>query len=481
MFGLKLHFFHLSLRSQLLILMLLMMIVSFGSLMYFQKLNETKIVNLVEEEISGLTTAMEISVEQITTNGSTNEDRLKSYYEQLKKKGVEEISILSDKQEVIESTNPNMIGSRVSVGNNEFIIFQKIGNTGGDDEPKKIYKAFVPVVSGGELKGYVHVSMYFDDLDMIIKEMFYKRAFWIILVFGIGVLISIVISYRYTKPISLLIEATRSISQGTPPVLPALPGTEIGNLADSFKNMVDKLEEQKSMEEKLKRAEHNTMLAQLASGVAHEIRNPLNFISLSVDHLKTLKSIQDDNEFKPLDLINRMKTEVKRVNQMVINFLDLGRELILHPILIRADLPVEEILEISGLFLKERNITVEKEYEEPMPELEIDIDKMKSCFSNIINNAIDSMAKGGFFRISIRARDGLIIYTFEDSGEGIQQENFAKIYEPYFTTKKTGTGLGLAITKRIVEGHMGDIRINSIPGHGTNVQILLPAGKGKQL
>jgi hypothetical protein len=133
------------------------------------------------------------------------------------------------------------------------------------------------------------------------------------------------------------------------PSLPRIPQADISSLADSISDMIGKLKEQKTMEEKLKRAEHQAMLAQLASGIAHEIRNPLNFISLSIDHLSTAKFLEKaDGEGGPADLIRKTKAEIQRMNQMVTNFLDLGRELIIHLMILRADLPVEEVLGLNS-------------------------------------------------------------------------------------------------------------------------------------
>jgi hypothetical protein len=217
------------------------------------------------------------------------------------------------------------------------------------------------------------------------------------------------------------------------------------------------------------------MLAQLASGIAHEIRNPLNFINLSIDHLGTLMSLSvAEGQAGPEDLIRKMKAEVQRINLMVTNFLDLGRELVLHPILLRVDLPVEEALGLNSQLIQDRGISVERDYPDPIPEVEIDIDKMKSCFQNLITNAADSMPTGGTLSISIQESDGLVHLVFEDTGAGIQPDQLSHVFEPYFTTKKTGTGLGLAITKRIVEAHAGKIDIASTPGNGTRVRISIP-------
>lgn len=473
--------FRLSLRIQLLSVMLTMMVLSIGSLAYLQKLTEDKVFDLIHEEINGLTKAIEISMEQITTAGSTNEARFRSYIRQLQERGIkEEISILSDQQEVILSSNPQMVGSRLSVSKNELLIIAKIGGD-GDGKPKKRYSAFVPVISKGKLEGYIHISMYFDDLEKLSREMLYRRVAWTLLIFGIGVLLCIVISYRYTKPIGTLVEAIRSISQGKTPTLPSIPQADISGLAISINDMVTKLAEQKTMEEKLKRAEQQAILAQLASGIAHEIRNPLNFISLSVDHLSTLKSMEGVNgEGGSGDMIKKTKAEIRRVNQMVANFLDLGRELVLHPIPLRIDLPVEEVLGLNSHRFKDRNITVERAYRDPVPVVVIDIDRMKSCFQNLIANAADAMPNGGTLRISIRESVDFVELAFEDTGEGVRLDDLSNVFEPYFTTKKTGTGLGLAIAKQVAEAHGGSIDIISSPGEGTCVKVSVPlAGRSQ--
>jgi len=238
---------------------------------------------------------------------------------------------------------------------------------------------------------------------------------------------------------------------------------------------------QKKLEEKLKRSEHQAILAQLASGIAHEIRNPLNFISLSVDHLSNLKSLETaDGESGPGDLIRKIKAEIQRVNQMVTNFLDLGREFVLHPVLLKANLAVEEALGLNSQRLRDLGISVERDYCDPVPIVEIDIDKMKSCFQNLVANAADAMPNGGILRISIMESGGSVNLAFEDSGEGIQPDNLPKLFAPYFTTKNRGIGLGLAIAKRVIESHKGSIDISSTPGRGTCVRVSLPPAPRRQ-
>lgn len=452
--------------------MLSMMIFALGGLTVLQGSSEKRIMDLIQDGIDGLSKAIEISVEQITAAGATNEARLKNYFDQIRSRGVEEISILSSEQEVLMSSNPDIVGSKLSVDKNELFITQQIG----EDEKgktKKLYSSFVPVIFHGKLEGYIHIRMYFDDLERISQEMLFQRILWALAIFGVGALLCIFISYRYTRTIPVLINAIRAISHGQMPDLPTIPRTDISDLADSLREMIRKLEEQKSMEEKLKQAEQQAMLAQLASGIAHEIRNPMNFVSLSIDHLEaTLPSGNGANI--PEDLFRKTKLEIRRINQMITNFLDLGRELVLNRIRLRTDLALEEALGLATHQLKDLGIHVVKRYCRPMPEINVDVDRMKSCFQNLIHNAAEAMPKGGTLSVTIEEADRWMIYTVEDTGEGIGENDIARIYEPYFTTKKHGIGLGLAITRRIVEAHDGTITISSEPGKGTCARVAIP-------
>jgi signal transduction histidine kinase len=466
------------LRNQLIIVMLCMLILFAGSLAYMQQVSEEMMFDLIQEEINDTMKAVEISFEQIHAKGRTDQARLRDLFKHLKKKGIEEVSIIGKEQQVELSSNPNLIGSRLSVSKNEVLIQEKIG---GDDaaQSKKIYSAFVPIISRGALEGYIHISMYFQDLDKLSRKMLFERMAWTLPVIGIGLILCILIAQRYTRPIPALIEAIHSISLGRPPRLPTDLNTDIKSLSDSLNSMHNMLAAQKKLEEKLKRSEHQAMLAQLASGIAHDLRNPLNFISLSIDHLNNIDA-SDVGKNIPAGLITKMKAEIQRVNDMVVNFLDLGREITLNLVKLKADLPIEEVLALNHHLFLDHGIAIERAYCHPVPVAEMDIDKIKSCFQNLAVNAVDAMPDGGTLRIAMTAEGGSVHISFEDSGAGIDPKNLSKILEPYFTTKKKGVGLGLAITKRIVESHKGCISVTSTPGQGTCVRISLACAWGEK-
>ncbi len=474
------HLLRFRLRTQLIIVMLSMLVLFAASFVYLQSVAEEKVLDLIQDEINGTMKAIEISMEEIHAKGSTDEARLENFIDHLQKHGIEEVSILGKQQEVILSSNPRMVGSRLSVSKNEFLIQETIG-AGESVKPKKLYSAFAPIISKGKLEGYIHISMYFEDLERLSREMLFNRLVWALPIVGIGLILCILISHHYTKPIPALIEAIHSITRGKLPSLPTNLHADISGLSDSLNTMFNMLAEQKKLEEKLKRSEHQAMLAQLASGIAHEIRNPLNFIGLSVDHLghlKSFNSVDGGDELK--DLIRKIKDEIQRVNQMVTNFLDLGREFSLRPMRLRADLAVEEALGLNNQLLSERGISVERDFCDPLPLVEIDIDQMKSCLQNLIGNAADAMPHGGKLRITIAESAGTVNLLFGDSGEGIRPDDLPKVFEPYFTTKRKGIGLGLAIAKRIIDAHKGRIDITGAPGKGTVVRVSLPNVPGRQ-
>ena len=463
-----------TLRAQLLIVMFAMMVLVVGIVVYLQDVAEEKMLDLVQQQMTNLTKAVEISVDNITAKGSTDRTRLQNAISELHKRGVAEVSILSNQQEVLLSSDPRKVGSRLSISPDEFLIQEKIGDY-GDIKAKKEYSAFVPVISKGNLEGYINFIIYMDDLEKMSHDMLIQRLAWMLPVFGAGLIFLFFISHWYTKPIPQLIRAIQSISQGREPVLPRIPQVDISALGDSIGDMIKKLDERKILEEKLKRAEQQAMVAQLASGIAHEIRNPLNFIGLSLDHLGVLQSRESGGRNDAaMDLIQKTKAEIQRLNQMVANFLDLGRELVLHRIRFRLDLPVEEVLSTAGQVLKDRGISIERHYSAEIPSAKIDIDKMKSCIQNLILNAADAMPSGGVVRIAIGEQAGCAILAVEDTGQGIAPDDLARIFEPYFTTKRTGIGLGLAITKRVVEAHGGEIRVKSEAGKGSVFTVSIP-------
>lgn len=461
----------LKLRTQLLLLMLVMLSMSVIAFTYLHYLNEAAILDLMEDQINELSRAIQVSYEQLTAEANTDEARLSEYINQLKRKGIKEISILSNDQEIIASTDPHRKGTKLSVSKNEFVVRTVLGEN--DGSTKKLYNIIIPITVKNHRMGYVHISMYVEDFEKLSKATHIKRLIITFMIFGIGFLFSIVIAYKFTSPISSLIKGARKIVEGRLEPFTGRYTGELADLVDSFNSMVLKLKERNEMQERLKKSEQQAILGQIASGIAHEIRNPMNFINLSLDHILTqFKKGFPQDEIE--SLIFRIKEEIGRVNQMLINFLNLGKEPKIYLVKIKGEVVLEEVLHLVSPRLRTQQIELVKDYCEPIPEVLMDIDKTKSVFINVLNNSIDALPNGGTIKVSILKEGGFIIYRFEDNGCGIKKEDLEKIFEPYFTTKKNGIGLGLSISERVVKAHGGEINVESQAGKGTVVTVKIP-------
>jgi signal transduction histidine kinase len=298
------------------------------------------------------------------------------------------------------------------------------------------------------------------------------------MVFAVGIALTIFLARRYTNPIHRLVGDFKRVSAGDLSVtIPVESHDEIGELADGFNNMVEKLREREALEKRLYEAEHLSRVGQLASGIAHEIRNPLNYISLAIDHLKNEMLPKCGDKCDELvELTDKIKEEVRRANYMVLNFMNYGRPLKLRRVLVPYGEILSKVLPLLHDRLKEQGVRIEEDLDRDLPPLWVDQELLRNCILNFINNAAQAMNDGGTIRLGAKLDDDgvRVRLTFADQGSGIQQEDITKIFQPYFTTKDVGIGLGLAITERIIKEHGGEILVKSIPGEGTTFTVLLP-------
>jgi len=459
----------------MLILSLLSLVASF----VYNARSEKAFLEKVEDNIADLSSAIQISVDELTSTEPTNEARLADYVQRLKHKGVKEISILSNEQEVIASSNPRQVGKKVNPKHKDLFITARFGEEqGGNSDPHREYNVLVPIVVGGEQQGYAHIVLHLDDYHTFLTSNHLKRVFTTILIFMIGIGVSIFLSMKYTEPIYEVVSAAKKIAAGDlSRTLPNRRGDEIGELNKSFNEMVFRLRQERVLEERLRQAEQLSTIGQMASGIAHEIRNPLNFISLSIDHLKRQLSGWDSPaRDEAADLMKEIKGEIFRLNQMIENFLRYGSPLRLSQCEGVLSSLIPEVLQVTRHKAKENGVEIDFQVEPEAPSVWIDPEQMKTCLSNIVLNAIESMPSGG--RLTIRCgadeAQGCLVVSFSDTGCGIGGEEIKKIFKPYFTTKKLGIGLGLALTKRIIEEHGGRIEVKSALGVGTDVAISLP-------
>jgi len=252
-------------------------------------------------------------------------------------------------------------------------------------------------------------------------------------------------------------------------------------LEQSLRGYYEQLEEMvehrtkdlEQVQEKLIRSERLAAVGELASGVGHELRNPLNVIRNCV-YLLHMTMADKTNE----EVQNTLKVLDKQIdisNRIVTDLLDFTR--IKPPSLGKVDLNNLVKESLSWVVVPE-STKVTTNLDGNTPQIRADSEQVGRAFANIISNAVQSMNSHGKLKISTGIDDGSAWARFEDSGCGIPEENLDKIFEPLFTTKPKGIGLGLAITKRLVEQNKGKIEIASQVKKGTTFTVRLPLKKG---
>lgn len=222
--------------------------------------------------------------------------------------------------------------------------------------------------------------------------------------------------------------------------------------------------------------ERTSSILLLAAGVAHELGNPLNSLTIHLQLInRKLKKLKAAKEIDSVaESVRICEDEVKRLDSIVTNFLEAIRPQ--PPDLSELNLSdvLTEVLAFQQRELADRGIRVEAEARDDLPTVMADRNQVKQIFFNIIKNAVEAMQPGGRLRIKARTDDEVVYLAFGDSGSGIKQEELTRLFQPYHTTKVGGHGLGLMVVQRIMRQHGGQIGIESKEGIGTVVTLQFP-------
>ena len=253
----------------------------------------------------------------------------------------------------------------------------------------------------------------------------------------------------------------------------AIVAAGILGMAAILHNQHSHMQEVKALEIEVLHRERLSALGNLAATVAHEIRNPLNAISMGLQRLKVEFQPTDDQE-QYSRVTELMLGEVHRLNSIVEQFLSLARPLEIKPEALRVQDVLNELATLVAGEAQQSKVQIRVVAPLTLPPLKADREYLRQTLLNLILNGLQAMPDGGTLTLKANTSNGNFLISVTDTGIGIAPENRRRIFEPYFTTKAKGSGLGLAIARRIIEAHGGTITVSSETDQGCCFQICLP-------
>jgi signal transduction histidine kinase len=330
--------------------------------------------------------------------------------------------------------------------------------------------------------GSVKIGLSMEEARAEIRDTHIK----LVLIAGLGLLVGIIGSILLSRGITIslkkLVDGTVRISKGDfSHRIDLSSHDEIGDLAGSFNEMSEQLFlTKKHMEEASKKLIHAEKLAsigRLSASIAHEIRNPLTSVKLNVQKISE-SECWGEIEKGHLEITQEGIEHIENFIKELLNFTRISD-------LNFIDFPMEQIIDSSLKMIADpmelKNIQLKKIFQQDLPPVFVDGDKMRLVFINILRNAYEELDEGGEIEINLSLQedeeDKKIRVEISDNGSGIAETEWENIFEPFYTTKPAGIGLGLANAKKIVEQHSGSIRILKKEGRGACFEILIPCGE----
>lgn len=243
-----------------------------------------------------------------------------------------------------------------------------------------------------------------------------------------------------------------------------------------FVVMLSDITREKISNEETIESEKISSILLLAAGVAHEIGNPLNSITIHLQLLdRQLKKLEATTESERMgESLQVCRNEVDRLDGIIKNFLEAIRPQSPDFQVLNLNAVLEEVLQFLGSELSDRSIEVELIVNSAAPIVQADKNQIKQVFFNVIKNAMEAMQPGGKLKVKSRDDEERIYLQFGDSGSGIKTSELSRVFQPYHTTKSEGSGLGLMIVQRIMREHGGQVGIDSQAGVGTVVTLEFP-------
>jgi nitrogen fixation/metabolism regulation signal transduction histidine kinase len=333
--------------------------------------------------------------------------------------------------------------------------------------------------AGGGVLGVLLVASSGRELAALMSRIRWSGIGLGLLGVVIGSALSYVVSARVTRPVEQIADAARQVAAGDWSVRVGVvhASGEIGELAQAFDGMAGQLVEQR---ERLVQAERVAAWRELARRLAHELKNPLFPLRLTVDNLRRARTLPP-KEFEEVleESLATLTTGFANLNTVVGGFSEFAK----MPAPAFAMVAPNEVVErVVALFRAQMQapgrppIAVTLELDPSREPIRADGEQLGRVVQNLLLNAIDAMPQGGQLRVRTERKRASFRLDVMDTGEGLTEEERQRLFTPYYTTKQHGTGLGLAIVQSVVTDHFGKVWVESVRGEGTTFHIELPTG-----
>lgn len=446
----------------------------------------------IQAYVTGLTSDL-MAISNVTQAHLADTDNrtqtLDAYEKAFQNAGFTSVTVADPNGKILASSDPHRLGKKIAIKRRRLLahpspvsITAQFPSVDIDSSvAQTTYSIEFPIVQRNQVIGYAHLGGISDEVGQLLSHLQLIRSFWVLTTMLAGMFVIVFLAFRFTKPINTLVEGAHQVAEGNLSVaLPINRSDEIGHLAQTFNQMVERLREHRRLQDRLAEAEKSSLVARFAATVAHEVRNSLNFMNLSIDQIRARNSRGSDPSARELQhSLANMKDEISRLNRLVSDFLVIGRQA--PPNLAECDIKttIEQAVSLVEKQASHQGITIHTDFPPRLPSLHADGGQLKTCFLNILTNSVQAMPRGG--QIGVKARtaeepDGVshLLLTFADSGPGIPRADRERIFTPYYSTKATGFGLGLAITRKIIEDHGGRIRADENERPGAIIVVDLP-------
>jgi len=328
----------------------------------------------------------------------------------------------------------------------------------------------------GEVLGVLLLGSSRKELVTLRREIVKTAALVALAALLIGLLLSWWVSRRITRPVEELANGARDVASGRWDTHIDVRGSdEVGQLAAAFNDMIRTLASQK---EKLVQTERVAAWRELARRLAHELRNPLFPLQITVENLQRARQL-GPKQFQEVfsEATATLKAELANLNSIVGRFSDFSK--MPAPQFTRVN--VNEVLRNAVRLFEPQftavgkpSIATEFFLSESLPEIDADSDLLHRAFQNLVLNALDAMPAGGTITFKSSDAGESLRIEVADTGKGLTPEECSRLFTPYYTTKQLGTGLGLAIVQSVVSDHHGSISVSSEEGRGAAFRIDLP-------